>query len=483
VKFTTEKLPKSLIAIDVELDNQQVEKGLDRAARKISQQTNIPGFRKGKAPRFIVENYYGRDFLLQEATEDLVNQTFKQLLKDASIEPVGPASLESVEHDPFRFRVMVPIAPTVTLPDYRAIRLPLDVDPISDEDVQGALNRLRDKHAVLQELDEPRPAQDGDQLSVKIESFADGEPLDPRPEGQELKEQALVLEQGRLVDELYQGLLGAEVGQSYDIVAHMAEDHANEQIRDKDVTFKVEVLGTQARLLPDWDELPTLEEFDGTLDELRAKTRGDLEAATRSQAERQLLDSFVEQLVAQTEYDIPDTLVQNEAEHLLEEQLSSLTRYGITIDQYLQYRGQSREDAVSELLPQAETRLKTSLAIQDLVRREGLNVSFDELQDEIGRVTQQYGDDDRDRVMEILNTKLAPNIASQVLDRKLRDLLLLIAQGQSPELPEPVPTASPDDAPDAVDTNTNEPTPSPVLAEASTGEAAAADDRDADSRA
>src|SRR5689334_11592237 len=188
VKVTTEKLPKSLLALDIELDREQVEKGLDRAARRLSQKYNIPGFRKGKAPRFIVENYFGRPALIDEASEDLINKAFKEALDQENIDPVGQASLVEVSFDesPYHFRVTVPVPPTTTLPDYRAIQAPFEEDEITDEMVAEAMDSRRERHVVLREPEEPRPAQQGDQLTVQLESFLDGEPLEERAEGAEI---------------------------------------------------------------------------------------------------------------------------------------------------------------------------------------------------------------------------------------------------------------------------------------------------------
>jgi len=160
VKVTKEKLPKSLLSLEIELDREQVEKGLDRAARRLSQKYNIPGFRKGKAPRFIVENYFGRPTLIEEASEDLINKAFKQALDQEGINPVGQASLANISFDepPYRFSVTVPVPPTTTLPDYRAIQAPFEPDELTDEMVADAMDTRRERHVVLREPEEPRPA-------------------------------------------------------------------------------------------------------------------------------------------------------------------------------------------------------------------------------------------------------------------------------------------------------------------------------------
>ncbi len=437
MKVTTEKLPKSLLALDIELEAKQVEKGLDRAARRLSQKYTVPGFRKGKAPRFIIENYFGRETLLEEASEDLINRAFKDALKQEQIEPVGPASLETVTpSEQFRFRITVPIPPTVVLPNYREFRLPLKLEPVTDEMVDRAMEMLRDKHVVLKELEEPRPAQQGDQLTVQLETLVDGEPLEERNEDAEIPETSLVLAPDRLVDELYAGVLGMTIDEERTITAQMPEDHANEQVRGKEVVFNVKVLGIQERLPPDWEELPTLEEFDGTTEELRQKTHTDMETSSRQMAERQLVDGFVEQLTEQTEYDIPDVMIREMAHEMLHEQERQFAQYGITLDQMLQYRGQTHDQAADELTPQAEQQLKVRLALQQVVRMEQFDITNEEIDSEIQQIIQEYAEEERENAANVLSTQLRSTIANAVLDRKLRKRLMDIAQGQAPPLPD-----------------------------------------------
>lgn len=437
MKVTTEKLPKSLLALNIELDRDQVEKGLDRAARKLSQKVNVPGFRKGKAPRFILENYFGRPALVEEATDDLVNKAFREALEQEKVEPVGPASLDGVPNfdtEPYSFRVLVPVAPTVKLPDYRAIRANAEPTEITDEVVERALESRRERHVVLRNLEEPRPAQEGDQLKVLLESFIGDEPLDDRDENGNVRENTLVLDPKQLVPGLYEGLLGVEVGEHRTINVQMPEDHENEQVRGKEVRFEIDVQSIEERLLPDWDELPTLEEFEGTLEELRAKTRTELEEAAKQRADRDTLNSYIEQLVAQTEFDIPDALIENEAHEMLHQQGHEFERYGITLEQMLQYRGQTHDQAVQELVPRAEEQLRTSLALREVANAEALSVSEDEINAEIENMLETYDEEQRDRARMLLSTQLRSTVASSVLDKKLRDRLLAIARGNAPEL-------------------------------------------------
>lgn len=435
MKVTTEKLPKSLLALDIELDREQVEKGLERAARRLSQKYAIPGFRKGKAPRFIVENYFGRPALVEEATDDMLNKAFQAALEQEQIDPIGKAQLDSfnLDSEPYTFRVTVPVAPTVQLADYRAIQEPLEVEEVTDDMLEQAMKARLDKHAVLRELDEPRPAQPGDELTVELEAFVEGEPLEPREEGQPIEPSTIVLEPDRLAEGLYDALIGAEVDQTVQVISHMPADHENERIQDKDVSFVVKVLGIKERLIPEWDELPTLEEFEGTLDELRAKTRSELEESARNVAERKVSDAYVKRLVEGSEFDIPDVLIEREAENLVRQQESQYSRYGITPEQFYQMTGQKREDLIANVLPQAEERLRTTLALQDVIRQEGLTVSEEEIGAEVEEMLESYEEDQRDNIRAMLSTQLRSVMADTALDKKLRRHVLALATGTAPE--------------------------------------------------
>jgi trigger factor len=540
------------LSLQIELDKERLERGLDQAARRLSQKYPIHGFRPGKAPRFMIERTFGRNALLEEATEDLVNKAFRDALKQEGIEPVGQASLRNVDPgDPFTFTIHVPVQPTVNVGDYRAIRAPLELAAIEDEQVERALDVIRDRHVVLKPLDEnPRPAQEGDQLRVKLQTIVDGELIegddiddedeveleaddaldteaeaepvaddseatsaaesdhddeDAAGEGDEAEDegdedegdedegdendeddelaraQTLDLVKGRLVDELYEGLLGVNVGERRTINAQMPDDHANDEVRGKTVTFKVKVLSIQERLLPDWDELPTLEEFEGTLDELRAKTREDLLKAAREGAERKAIDTYLEQLVNQTEYDIPDVMIDELAHSMLHDQEREFARYGITLEQMLQFRRQTHEEAVQALWPDAERQTKVTLALREVVQAEGLNISAQELQSELTTILADYKEEERASVAQLLQGQLLNSVANSVLDRKLRERLLLIAIGEAPALDAPAAESdqpAPDMAEPEVEPNATDARSPADEAEASTTASDAAEEAD-----
>jgi trigger factor len=486
VKVTTERLPKSLIALDIEPDAKTIETEINKAAKRVANKVAIPGFRKGKAPRFIIENYYGKEIIVEEATDEIINVAFKAALEQEKIEPIAQAKLEKLEMDPFRFRILVPVEPTVTLGDYGAIRLPLELEEVTDDVVDASLDQLRDKHVALQELEEARPAETGDQLTVHLETLVDGvhvEELEPDEDDEDLdedddfdedegdeddaededaeddeddededaeddeddedgehgEETTLVLEEKRLVPELYAGLIGAAVGETREINAPMPAEHSDKRIAGKTVTFKVTVKDIQARVVPAWEELPALENFEGDWDTMQADVRSRLERNTRDHAQRALVDEFVNKVVEGTEYDIPDAMISERAHELLHEQVDQLTRYGITLEQYLQITNKTHDQAVEELLGPAEERLKQSLAMRHILLQEGLTVQAEEVDAEVEKLIGEYPEAQRDMVRERLTGDLKPTVAASVLDRKLRDRLVEIATGAAVAAPAEAP--------------------------------------------
>ncbi len=500
MKVTTEKLPKSLLALEIEVDADQVERGLDKAARRISQKFPIRGFRPGKAPRSIIERTYGRDALMEDATDDLINKAYRDALEQEKISPVGPPNLESIiSSDPFTFRVTVPIAPTVTIGEYREVRLNLEETPISAEDVQRELERLREKHVVLKELDELRPTQEGDQIAVVLdtdfddddeyedEEDEDEEDYDDDSDDQDDDDnddgddddtdddeddaddqddeddaddddddeeiQTLDLIPGRLVTELYEALVGLNVGDYTEVTAVMPDDHQHEPVRGKTVTFKAKLKGIQERILPEWDELPSLENFDGDLDAFRAHVQSTIEKNARNHAERKVVEEYVERLIEMTEFDIPDVMVRDLAHELLHEQSHQFERYGITLEQMLQYRGQTHDEAVDALMPDAEKRTKTTLALSRLIEHEGIEVTGEDVEAQIELIASDYDEEQRPNIINTLRTQMINDVVNIVIDRKLRTRIVEIATGTAPALvtPEAEPAAEVASEPDTTE--------------------------------
>jgi len=429
VKVTSERLPRSLMKLTVEMDEATVEKELDRAARSLSQKVRVPGFRPGKVPRPILERFYGRPALVEEASEAIINVGFRQALEQEGIEQVGQASLEDVQFftAPYTFVVKVPVEPVTRIADYSGFRQALEIPAISDVVLQRALDEARERHVVLREPEEVRAASQGDLVTAEVDALRDGVSINGREPGQAAPSTDLILEPGRLVEGLMEGIIGMEIGENRQISAFLPDDYATEAMRGAPVVFDVTLRRIQERILPDWEELPTLENFAGNLAEFKVHTSDELAKNANTNAENRLINAFIDGLVAGAVFDYPDVAIEQEADRILTSQEAEYTRYGTTAEAVYKQMGQDRAELVKRLLPEGEARLKRNLAMREFVLAEGLTVSDEEIDAEIGAMLGDYNGEQRDAMLGLLRGQMLTSIANSVLDKKMRARIIAIA--------------------------------------------------------
>ncbi|MBN1484150.1 MAG: trigger factor [Chloroflexia bacterium] len=428
MRYTLERLPDSRVAVDVELEEQQVEKALDRAARRISRRTRVPGFRPGKAPRDIIEARYGRAVLYEEASNDLVQRAYKEILAEADLEPVAEASLEDMTLEPFHFRLVVPVRPTVTLGDYYALRFGREVSEVTDEDVQAVLERLQDEQTVWIQPGEARPAVLGDRLLVNLVGTV-GEREIEHSDDAEIELGAEGLPPG-----FSERLVGAEVGQTLEIEVVLPEQPESE-LAGQTAHYTVTVLGIKEA------EIPTLsDDFarsfgqEQTLEEMKARLRDELAAARHKRAQEQQLEQMIQAVVEQAQVDMPEVLVEQEADSMYQSQEAELKKSQISMEQFLGYLGREEEQYRQELLEQARPRMRRSLVLRELVRAEAISVEEQDFPVAIERIMDEQGglaEEKRQELRELLSQpRMRPDLEANILSHKLEQTLLAIAGGQ-----------------------------------------------------
>ncbi len=434
MKVTTEKIPNGRIALDIELDEAQVQKGLDRAARRLSKEMQIPGFRKGKAPRFIIERYFGKEALFEEASGELMNKAFEEAIKAEEITPVGKPDVEAIDTaDGFRFRVIVPIPPTVTIPDYTALSYPLEEPEPTEEMITYAMEMLRDKHVALRELDEPRPAAKGDLAKVLVNIVVEGKSIMGDDVGIDNgMEQDLILEESRIIPELYAALVGAEINEEKELTANLDANHPDENLAGKEGIFQLRLVDIQERVLPDWDELPEIEEYQGTLEELRQNVTEKIRVSLISQARAAVYEQAINHLIDVSEYDIADVSIEEFANSKLKEFEQKYAPLGITAEQIYTIAGKDRQTFFQETLPEAEHDLKESLILLKIAEKENLVVEPEDINLYIGELVNKDPN--------ILYSLQDPTIQQQYVDHfyrvslenKAQQRLVTVVTGKEP---------------------------------------------------
>ena len=431
MKVTSERMPRSILQLTIEIDEATVEKELDRASRGLSQKAKVPGFRPGKAPRAILERFYGRQALLEEASEGIINAGFKYALESEGIDPIAQSSLGDVQFNviPYTVVINVPVEPITKIADYSGYKQDYVVPAVTDEVMNRAMDDMREKHVVLREPEESRAAQQGDLITAEVDVVHNDISINGRIDGQPAQSTDLILEPGRWIGGLMEGVIGMAIGDNKTIGTTMPDDYTDETLRGQAVTFDVTVRRIQERILPDWDELPTLENKEGTLADLKHATSDELAKNARENAENRLVNGFIDSLVAGAVYDYHESMIELEADRILRGQEQEYARYGTTAEAVYRQMGRKREDLVAQYLPQGEERLKRNLAMREFVTAEGIIVDDSDIDVEIDAMLESYEPEQRETMKALLREQLVASVANAALDKKIRArVIAMVAQ-------------------------------------------------------
>lgn len=440
MRYTIERLPESRVAIDVELEAEVVEKALERASQRLSRRHPIRGFRPGKAPRRVVEAVYGRGALYEEAADELIARAYAEILQQKEFEPVAEATLDAINYEPFSFRLVVPVEPTVTLCDYRSLRFPLEPEPVTEEQIDARIEELRLAQLVWREPEPPRPAALGDRCLVDMRlRYEDGTE-------KSYEDVDVVLEAGSFLPGLAEGLVGAQVGEVREIEIAFPEDVANQALAGHKVHATVTVRAIRAPELPplddDWARSLGREE---TLAELRARIRREMEEEALKKARAKVIGQMIDAIQEQSTIDVPEVLVEREAERVADDLARLLVRAG-TSERFLKAQSMRDKELRDKYMALARAQLRRTLVLSEIIRAEQLEVTPEEVQQELAALADEGEEDDEERLV---------NARGRVLIRKLEERLLDIALGRPLEgaTSEELPGAGEREAAGAAETN------------------------------
>ncbi len=422
MKVTPEEHPNRQVTLTVEVEEERAQRALRQAARRLSRRTRIPGFRPGKAPYAIVARTVGEDYLRTEAFEAIGQQLYKDALEEAEIEAYAQGTLDDVQWDPLTFKVTVPLPPLVELGDYRALRVPAEPILVLDEEVDEALQQLRERYAEWVPVD--RPAAYDDMLVMDIKGTVGDEEI----MNQQNWERVLQEESSGSLPGFDAALVGLNTGDehSFDVTyPEGATRWAGETAR-----FEVTLHGVKAKELPPLDDelARTIGEHE-TLDELQEAVREDLR--TQRKAESDYEGKVLDALVEQTQIEFPPLMLDKELDDLLGNHDRLLRQQGMPLDEWLRVSGKSVEEYREENRPQAERRLKRSLALSELVEQEELAVEDADVDEEIERRVARQSSDTAERLRELLDSSSGQQmVRNDLLTRLARQRLLSIAKGE-----------------------------------------------------
>ncbi len=426
MRVTKESSSAVEVILNVEMDATDEDPYVDRSYRRTVGRLNIPGFRKGKAPRSIVENYVGRIALVQEALDFMIPETLNQVLQDEDIQAFVEPRVEVLELEPVSFNATVPLEPTVDLGDFYNVRLEKDAVEISDDEVDQVLERIRREMAPWEPVS--RPVQFGDLLNLNVKGETDGEEVVNDSEVDYIPETSNVLPFPGFAEHLE----ALEEGAQKEFTVTIPEEYPRPEYAGKDVAFNVEVLSIKEKALADLDDEFAKGVGDGfdDMEALRAHILERITGEAESQANYAFQEQSMTSLLESATITASDLLLEREVQNMQDERERMLRNQRLDLDTYLSYVGKSEEEFQDELRPLAEDRLNRMLVVRKLAQEEELDVTPDEIQEEIETMLAGATEENENAMRRALNSEgTRESIRGSLLNQKVMARLVEIVQG------------------------------------------------------
>jgi trigger factor len=392
MKATVEKLENSKVSLEVEVEAEKFSEAVDQAFKKISKKVNIPGFRKGKAPRVVMERYMNKEAVYDEAIEIAIPDAYGDAVEDTGIEPVAQPEIELVQVEEGKaliFKAKVVVKPEVELGQYFDIEVKALNIEITDEDIENELKRLQNRHAKLITVEEGI-VEKGDMTVIDFEGKIDGVPFD----GGKAEDYNLEIGSGAFIPGFEESVEGMAVGEEKDVNISFPEDYGNEEVAGKPVVFSVKVKSLKRKELSPLDDefAKDISEFD-TLEELRKDVKGNLEKAAEAREKTNSRSQALAKAIENAKVEIPVEMIDNRVEEMIENMGQRMVTQGFDLQKYLSYTNSTEEELREKIRPDAEISVRENLVLDAIIKAENMVVSEEELMEEITAMSKEMKQD------------------------------------------------------------------------------------------
>ena len=382
--ISCEKLEKSMVELQFSIDAETFKSAVNAAFKREGKKYAIPGFRKGKAPKAMIEKMYGKDLFQYDAVNDLFPENYEAAVKEANIDVVGRPDAEVVsmsEEEGATLKVKVAVKPEVELGEYAGLTVNKDVKTVDEADVDAEIKRMQDRNGRL--LTREGAAENGDTVDIDFEGFVDGKAFD----GGKAEHYSLVLGSGSFIPGFEEQVVGHAAGENFDVNVKFPEEYQAEELAGKDATFKIKLHEVKYKELPELDDdfAKDVSEYD-TLDELKDSIRNGIQANHEKQADQKVENDLIDQVVSNMKAEIPDAMIDSRIEELVQDFQYRISQQGLKLEQYLQYMGQFKE----QFREQADKQVKMRLAMEAIVAKESIEATEEEFEAEIKRIADAY---------------------------------------------------------------------------------------------
>ena len=386
--ISCEKLEKSMVELQFSIDAETFKAAVNNAFKREGKKYAIPGFRKGKAPRHMIEKMYGSDIFHYDAVNDLFPEAYEAAVKEAKIDVVGrpdPEVVSMSEADGVVLKVKVAVKPEVELGEYAGLTVTKEAKNVNEADVDAEVKRMQDRNGRL--LTREGAAENGDTVDIDFEGFVDGKAF----EGGKAEHYSLVLGSGSFIPGFEDQVVGHSAGEEFDVNVKFPEEYGAAELAGKDATFKIKLHEVKYKELPalDDDFAKDVSEYD-TLDELKDSIRNNIKTNLDKQAEQKVENDLMDQVIANMKADIPDAMVDSRIDELVQDFEYRISQQGLKLADYLKYMGMNIEQFRAQFKEQADKQVKMRLAMEAIVAKEGITASDEEFEEEVKRIADAY---------------------------------------------------------------------------------------------
>ena len=389
MSLQVEKMEKNMAKLTIEVAAEDLEKAMQNAYQKAKGRISIPGFRKGKAPRKMIEQMYGKGVFLEDAVNALIPEHYSKALAECELEIVSQPTIDITQAEPgkaFIFTAEVVVKPEVTLGDYKGVEVPKTEITVTDEDVEAELKKEQEKNSRTISV-EDRAAQLNDIVTIDFEGSVDGVPFD----GGQATEYPLTLGSNTFIPGFEEQLVGAKVGDDVDVKVTFPEEYQAKELAGKEAIFKCAVKKIEAKELPELDDdfAKDVSEFD-TLAEYKEHVKTNLEDKKANEAKRAKEDAAVDKVIENAQMDIPEAMLMTQCRQMLDDFSRRMQSQGLSMDQYFQFTGMTADKMMEDMKPQALKRIQTRLVLEKVAEVENIQPTEEEVNEEISKMAEAY---------------------------------------------------------------------------------------------
>lgn len=389
MSLQVEKLEHNMAKLTIEVAAEEVEKALQAAYLKERGKISLPGFRKGKVPRQMIEKMYGPEVFYEDAGNRMISENYGKAYDECELEIVSQPSIDVVQLEkgkPFIFTAEVAVKPEVTLGEYKGLKVDKESLEVTSEDIDAEIERERERNGRTIEVTD-RAVEDKDMIKLDFEGFVDGEAF----EGGKGTDYPLTIGSGSFIPGFEEQLIGAEIGKEVEVNVTFPENYQAAELAGKPAVFRCTVHQISAKELPDLDDEFASEVSEcETLEDYRAEVEKKLQDRKEAQAREKKEDQAVELAVENAQMDIPQPMIDLQVKQMADDFAYRVQSQGMSLEQYFQLTGMTRERMTEDLKPQAEKRIRTRLVLEAIVKAENIEVSQERMEEELKKMAESY---------------------------------------------------------------------------------------------